>query len=85
VLVVEEEFKVNSMEALAKTNRFQAVGTASLISLIVAGYMTLAGMAFLSFNEQRATASHSVENTGGSTPAMVCDCHYENPSTCATN
>jgi len=85
VLVVEEEFKVNSMEALAKTNRFQAVGTASLISLIVAGYMTLAGTAFLSFNERRAPASHSVEDTGNATPALVCDCHYENPETCATN
>ena len=76
---------MNSMDELAKTNRFQSVGAASLISAIVALYMTLAGTAFLSFNEQRAPASDSLEETGNATPALVCDCHYENPETCATN
>jgi len=84
-LVVEEEFKVNSMDELAKTNRFQSVGAASLISAIVALYMTLAGTAFLSFNEQRAPASDSLEETGNATPALVCDCHYESPESCVAN
>lgn len=76
---------MNSMEALAKANRFQAIGAASLISVIVAGYMTLAGTAFLSFNERRAPASYSIEETANASPAMVCDCHYESPESCVTN
>ena len=76
---------MDSMEALAKTNRFQAVGAASLISVIVALYMTLAGTAFMSFNEQRVPASHSIEESGNTSPALVCDCHYENPESCSAN
>ncbi len=76
---------MNSMEELAKTNRFQAVGAASLISVIVALYLTLAGTAFMSFNEQRAPVSPSLEESGNATPALVCDCRYENPESCAAN
>jgi hypothetical protein len=73
------------MDTLAKANRFQAFGTASLISVIVAGYMALAGTAFLSLNEQRPSANPSVGETANAGPSMVCDCHYENTSECAAN
>ena len=75
---------MNSMESLAKANRFQTFGAASLLSLIVAGYITLAGTAFMALNEQRAPAGPSVEDGARTNPTMVCDCHYETPN-CATN
>ncbi len=73
---------MNSMVALAKANRFGSFGTASIVSLIVAGYMALAGSAFWVFTNRSVDASQdSIEQSAQAPKALLCDCQYEKPTT----
>jgi hypothetical protein len=72
------------MKALATANRFGSFGTASILSLVVAGYLALAGSAFWAFTNQSAGGSQeSIEPYSEAPTALVCDCQYEKPTPAA--
>ena len=76
---------MDSMVALAKASRFNGVGMASVVGLLVAGYLGLAGSAFAAFHRGAAGTIDSLDNREHLGPALVCDCHYDTPSACVTN
>lgn len=71
---------MDSMEALAKASK--GFGSTSVLALILAGYMGLAGTAFWAFNKRPSPSSDAIENAPQSTPALICDCHYQKPLSC---
>jgi hypothetical protein len=73
---------VNSINALAKS-RFGEFGGATVVSLIVAGYMALAGSAFWMFTN-RSDGSNA-DSTRRAAPTLMCECHDEAQAIRATN
>ncbi len=76
---------MNSMDTLAKATRFSSFVAASVVALVIAGYLGLAGSALWAYNMQTDLSDGSIEPAGQPVPALVCDCHYEMPTSCATN
>jgi len=66
------------MEALAKPDRFRGLGTTSVLSLIVAGYLALTASAFWVFTKTSGQAEDPVEDGAnpGSGP-LICHCYPE--------
>jgi hypothetical protein len=77
--LIEKGLNVDSLEALAKAGK--GFGSTSVLALIVAGYMGLAGTAFWAFNK-RSSPSDAIENATQSAPAMICECQYEKSVSC---
>lgn len=78
---------MDSMAALAKATRFSGLEMASVIGMVIAGYLALAGSAFFAFHEGADASLASVEETPKAGPVVVCDCHYDAaaPTACVTN
>jgi len=71
---------VDSMETLAKAGK--GFGSTSVLALILAGYMGLAGTAFWAFNKRPSPSIDAIEDTTQSAPALICDCHYQKQISC---
>ena len=76
---------MNSIEAVAKAGRFNGLGMASVVGLVIAGYLALAGSAFVGFDQRPTPPELYAEDGEQALPALVCDCRYDPPSTCAAN
>ncbi len=76
---------MNSIEAVAKAGRFSGLGMASVVGLVIAGYLALAGSAFVGFDQRQAPPEVYADDSEQALPALVCDCRYDTTSTCAAN
>ena len=76
---------MNSIEAVAKAGRFSGLGMASVVGLVIAGYLALAGSAFVGFDQRPSAPELYADDSEQALPALVCDCRYDPSSTCAAN
>ena len=76
---------MNSIEAVAKAGRFSGLGMASVVGLVIAGYLALAGSAFVGFDQRPSRPVLHADDGEQTLPALVCDCRYDPSSTCAAN
>lgn len=76
---------MNSIEAVAKASRFSGLGMASVVGLVIAGYLALAGSAFVGFDHRASPPELFADDSDQALPALVCDCRYDSSSPCAAN
>ena len=76
---------MNSIEAVAKAGRFSGLGMASVVGLVIAGYLALAGSAFVGFDQRPNPPELHADDSEQALPALVCDCRYDPSTTCAAN
>src|SRR5262249_23712684 len=69
---------MGSMEALAKSDRFESLRTISVPSLIVAGYLALIASAFWDFTKTSAPVEEPIEDRANmAAGTLICRCYPE--------
>ena len=77
---------MGSIEALAKSDRFKGLGTTSVLSLIVAGYLALTASAFWAFTKTSGQSEDAVEDVVNPGPgSLICYCIPEGEREAAAN